>query len=460
MPKIYQVVARGIFSDPFDALGARSGQNIVQTVAKNNNANSQQYPYPQVSMPIDRIQGTAVSTAQSSPSSMMSTSDIGATGIVIQSTQMESSEFSTSHSSMAISSSTTSSFTSRPSTSSVQRSSTSSGSTLRVFPPIRQPTIVSASVFRTLSATESFTTDAPDFTLESSRSSSIQLSPVAIGLIISVGGTVLLIISVCMIRCIRRQLRHKRRDRDAELEFAEKSLWDDAHGMSMERSPVDGSPSTMFGGKERTGLTPQPSWTTFYDAERAATASPYPLGLLPPPSTMQQVPPARVQGGQQAWHRGINHGRQIERGNIGSHQYPSIVRQFAPPTITITGSSPRQSSQHLAKRLPTLQDRIDTHPRESSSQSEISSGHSYNRVSVYTDPVHGARLMKPPRLLLVNNDPSLSESDGGPRNSGWSSWDDNVGVELGVMIDRKVRLVILAHYRCLIIDIACSSAKV
>jgi hypothetical protein len=116
-----------------------------------------------------------------------------------------------------------------------------------------------------------------------------------------------------------------------------------------------------------------------------------------------------------------------------AHQIDSRNQSFEPPTITITNSSPRQSAPWVAK-----QSRGQT-GGPSASGNDISPTNSYNRISVYTDPVRGAQLVKPPRLTLVNNDPSLSESDGGPRQSGWSSWDDSVGLELGVIIDRKVR---------------------
>jgi hypothetical protein len=235
-----------------------------------------------------------------------------------------------------------------------------------------------------------------------------------------------------------RQCRHKRRRlKESAFDFSrsnEKNSWDTGDGEKGRRTGLgDGSPSTIFGGNDR--LTPQASWTTFQEADRGGTSSPYPLGLLPPPVNIQRAPSLRAPNAFVPSHQDFYTGYSKQNETKTARQIDPRNPSFEPPTITITNSTPRQSAPWVAGQS---RDRAVA-PKLSSSGSDVSPANSYNRVSVYADPVRGARLVEPPRLTLVNDDPSLSESDGGPRQSGWSSWDDGVGLELGVTIDRKVR---------------------
>jgi hypothetical protein len=295
---------------------------------------------------------------------------------------------------------------------------------------------------QTFSDIESSSVALSQSTPNASTSPPIQLSPTAIGILIAIGGTVLIIISICILRLLLRQFRHRRRRlKESAFDFSrsnEKNRWDTGDGEKSKRTGLeDGSPSTIFGGNDR--LTPQPSWMTFQEADRGGTASPYPLGLLPPPVNIQRAPSLRANTAfvpsHQDFYTGYSKQSEIKTARQMDPRNPS----FEPPTITITNSSPRQSAPWVTG---PSRDRTAA-PKSSSSGSDGSAAKTYNRVSVYADPVLGARLVEPPRLTLVNDDPSLSESDGGPRQSGWSSWDDGVGLELGVTIDRNVRLFLV-----------------
>ena len=433
MPVVLHPHIRDLLSGAFgqnDSFGGNSGRNKAQEVVANvrsNKANGQQYPYPSSTLDADPTFG-AMSNVRFPPNPTNLQDGQETAQAPIQVSQPESSTAvmsGTSSVASSISSSTSSS------TSAISSSSTSSGSTLWVPFPMPHPSSTTppslTSLTQTVSYTESSATEPTDVSSVPSTSNNT-LPPVAIGLLIGVGGVVLLTVGVFVVLCIRRQRRHRRRREEA----AEKDAWDDVN--TTPGRPDEGD--TIFGGRERTGLTPQPSWTTFSEAGRVGPSSPYPLGLIPPPSTSHLAPSWHAQGasGQGTPYRGYTPGH----GGTNYQPYAAGVRPFEPPTITITSSSPRQSAHNLLNH-PTISHRQTNRlPPTSSSQSDTSSGNSYNRVSVYTDPVHGTRLMKPPRLKLVNSNPSLSESDGGARNSGWSSWDDNVGVELGVTIDRKV----------------------
>ncbi|KIM22192.1 hypothetical protein M408DRAFT_333030 [Serendipita vermifera MAFF 305830] len=411
--------------------GVQDGMKTANAV-RNNNINTQQYPYPPINNRPDSLQGS-----QSTVPPTAVDSEVAQTATQVPETPSTSASGAPTN--QSTSSMSSASF--NTSTTSTSSSSTISTPTLRVLSPFYpSPSTTFTSLPFHPQATASLassTTITHDSATEPDPHSSIQLSPTAIGLLSAVAAVVVVVVGACMIQCARRQVRRRRQSRSS-FDFAEKNAWNSNDTATLS-GRGEGSPSTIFGGKERTGLTPQPSWTTFHEAGRSGSASPYPLGLLPPPFTVQRAPSWRSNNGVGQLFHQQNLGPQLSgasKGN-GLKQHANNLRPFEPPTITITNSSPQQSSQHLPQQPSISQYRHQQASVGSLLNSDTSSGHSFNRISVYTDPVHGTRIVKPPRLLLVNNDPSLSESDGGPRNSGWSSWDDSVGVALGVTIDRK-----------------------
>ncbi|CAG8690017.1 688_t:CDS:2, partial [Acaulospora colombiana] len=118
------------------------------------------------------------------------------------------------------------------------------------------------------------------------------------------------------------------------------------------------------------------------------------------------------------------------RGAYGNTRYNAYASpgslapsnpQFCPPTITITSSSPRSSFNGPVSRSRTTNETTDVSP-----------SHSLQRVSVYDHPAYGAQLVTAPKLRVVGE-----ETDSATRNSGWSSWDDGVGLEMGVKLDRR-----------------------
>ncbi|KAG8855919.1 hypothetical protein FRB91_001540 [Serendipita sp. 411] len=273
----------------------------------------------------------------------------------------------------------------------------------------------------------------------SSSTQPIHLSQAAIALLLSLGGVLLLLFSAVITRCVRMQIRRHRR-KAQENAFDNGSLSekgskaggesDAAVNKPKSRSLFSKSPSSVFGGRERTGISPLPSWTTFQEG----ITSPYPLGLVPPPpSAVYRVPSLRDH--QRIGLGVIQPGMHIPtkgRSRVASpKQMHSKTRILAhpPPTITITSSSPRETAP-----LQALDDPPIAHSQG------VSPENSFNRVSIFNHPVYGAQLVKPPKLMLANGEASASgESDGPIRASGWSSWDDNVGLELGGMkIDRTI----------------------
>ena len=249
-----------------------------------------------------------------------------------------------------------------------------------------------------------------------------RLSPTGVALLITLGAFFLFLVSIGLCRgvrtCIRRRRREKQDDSFQSSIHSEKGGSYNASGrlgVNQRARTFSKSPSSIFGGKERTGLTPNPSWMTFPEAlSPGIIPSQYPLGLVAPPTALlfPHLPPGPIGLGVMTMDR--------TTPSVGAVQ---SQQAFAPPTITITSSSPRQSSQPLNR---------DTR--------DISPPNSLNSVSVYDHPVYGAQLVKPLKLRLTNADAGGPPSDceGVTRNSGWSSWDDSVGVELGAKMDRKV----------------------
>lgn len=296
--------------------------------------------------------------------------------------------------------------TSRPSATSVQTSTIFTRTTTMY---IQEPPIPSSNP-----STDSSSVDPTP--------SPTHLSPTAIALLITLGAFFFLLISIGVFRsvhtCIRRRRREKHDDSFQSSMHSEKDGPKETSGRlgvgHKSKSLFSKSPSSIFGGKERTGLTPNPSWTTFPEAmSPGIIPSRYPLGLVVPPTTV--LFPQLPSGGP----IGLGVTTKVEDATPSSHPQQT----FAPPTITITSSSPRQSSQPSGEN-----------PRD------ISPSNSLNSASVYEHPVYGAQLVKPPKLRLANADAGGPSSDceSGTRNSGWSSWDDNVGIELGVKMDRKL----------------------
>ncbi|PVF98793.1 hypothetical protein CPB86DRAFT_873122 [Serendipita vermifera] len=265
--------------------------------------------------------------------------------------------------------------------------------------------------------------------------SPIRLSTTAIGLLTALGATLFFFFTVCIFRCIRRQIQSRRKLKDSSFDFSNAS---DSVNEKNVNGSVGKSPSTIFGGKERTGLTPHPSWVTFNDGmgttqelDRATMPSPYPLGLLPPP-TMQRQPSLRGHNGlglgvvQPSTSR--VYGSHLTHVNSnyntyasGGSQTPPSNPQFCPPTITITSSSPPSSANGPVSRTLVANESRDVSP-----------SHSLQRVSVYDHPTYGAQLVAAPKLRVVGE-----EADSTTRNSGWSSWDDGVGLEMGAKLDRR-----------------------
>jgi hypothetical protein len=336
----------------------------------------------------------------------------------------------------------TSTLTPDSSASSLSSTSTrSSGTTLYVMAQSSPHTFHTSSIpVRRPTSTEyvSFipTNPTPDST---STRSPIRLSTTAIGILTALAATLTFFFTICMFRCIRRHMQEQRRLKDSFFDSSTASGSDNeknANGSIL--SGVGKSPSTIFGGKERTGLTPHPSWITFNDgmgtiqeSDRSAP-SPYPLGLVPPP--VQRQPSLR---GHNGFGLGVvqpningTSGPRIGHGNASlNRQNP----QFCPPTITITSSSPRSSLNASIIRPFTTTDARDMSP-----------SNSLGRVSVYDHPTRGAQLVNAPKLRVVGE-----EVDGVTRNSGWSSWDDGIGLEMGATLDRRVCIFTVFTWLCL-----------
>lgn len=169
-----------------------------------------------------------------------------------------------------------------------------------------------------------------------------------------------------------------------------------------QRAKNQGSP--LFGGRERSGMTPLPSsdWTTFPEMTQAgigrATGGQTRFGANKnTDSAMNLIPPKPPTSNS------LSDGSLSENDHLNAVIQTASKGSFMPPTITVTGSSP-----------------TDGHRLADSSESEYPSGKEY-------------ALVQPPKLTVVNDDSG--------RDSG-CSWDDHFGVELGVRLQKVSYLVI------------------
>jgi len=191
--------------------------------------------------------------------------------------------------------------------------------------------------------------------------------------------------------------------------------------------------SPVFGGRERSGMTPLPSsnvrysahWTTFPDDAEIAAAT---AAVVGPPASFNSPGPYTV--ANHMFLPSHNHSshpnptastilrpaaytRSSSAGSISDSEIPQAVirtaarRSFKPPRILVTSSSP--TTGHLPP-----------------SDSQGSGGGGETEF----------RLVAPPKLAVVNV----------PGRESGCSWDDSVGVQLGVRMQRVSTASLFRHF--------------
>jgi hypothetical protein len=236
----------------------------------------------------------------------------------------------------------------------------------------------------------------------------------------ALGGLCIIGLSICAFRYLKRRRRHTDR---LYAQRRSGGSHGGAHGKIASTGEKENEKeSPVFGGRERSGMTPLPSsnvrysWTTFPDDAGIAAATAAVVGLpasfnspgpytaanhmfLPSRNHSPPKPPTSTilrPGG---------YTRSSSAGSISDSEIPQAViktaarRSFKPPRILVTSSSPTEDG--YSGLLPP-------------SDSEGSGGECE------------FRLVAPPKLAVVNV----------PGRESACSWDDSVGVQLGVRMQR------------------------
>ena len=239
--------------------------------------------------------------------------------------------------------------------------------------------------------------------------------------------------AIGLLTCVFRYLNHRKRHR-LRTKRRGRGTYRGTHDTKIASTgeKENGKESPVFGGRERSGMTPLPSsnvrysWATFPDDAGIAAATAAVVGLpasfnspgpytaanhmfLPSRNYSPPKPPTSTT------HLPGGYTRSSSAGSISDSEIPQAViktaarRSFKPPRILVTSSSP--TSDAYTGFLPT-------------SESEGSGGETE------------FRLVAPPKLAVVNV----------PGRESGSSWDDSIGVQLGVRMQRVSTASLFHHF--------------